>query len=120
MRGLSPTFVVAAVLLQLASAQTFQRLGACPTLGCIFPPDQADFFPGAFFDIRLEVHAPVNGTEASANGVPDQNFTFCIQQGKGKCQDVSKFFSVKQSPLETWTFSYVYFCYSVSLDLMYL
>ncbi|KAF7424514.1 hypothetical protein PC9H_009821 [Pleurotus ostreatus] len=106
MRGLSPAFVVAAVLLQLASAQTFQRLGACPTLGCIFPPDQADFFPGAFFDIRLEVHAPVNGTEASANGVPDQNFTFCIQQGKGKCQDVTKFFSVKQSPLETWTFSY--------------
>lgn len=24
----------------LASAQTYQRLGACPDLGCVFPPDQ--------------------------------------------------------------------------------
>lgn len=21
-------------------AQTYQRLGGCPTLGCVFPPDQ--------------------------------------------------------------------------------
>lgn len=27
-------------LLQACQAQTFQRLGACPSLGCIFPPDQ--------------------------------------------------------------------------------
>lgn len=24
----------------VANAQTFQRLGGCPQLGCIFPPDQ--------------------------------------------------------------------------------
>ncbi|KAF9496725.1 hypothetical protein BDN71DRAFT_1445997 [Pleurotus eryngii] len=41
MRVLSPAFVVAAVLLPLASAQTFQRLGACPTLGCIRTLDNA-------------------------------------------------------------------------------
>jgi hypothetical protein len=35
--------------------QTFQRLGACPTLGCIFPPSQAEFIAGGHFDIRLEV-----------------------------------------------------------------
>lgn len=34
------TAVVACSLLSFTTAQTFQRLGACPTLGCIFPPDQ--------------------------------------------------------------------------------
>jgi hypothetical protein len=29
--------------------------GGCPTLGCVFPPDQAEFLAGAKFDIRLEV-----------------------------------------------------------------
>ena len=29
-------------ILQNASAQTFQRLGGCPNLGCILPPDQYD------------------------------------------------------------------------------
>lgn len=38
-----------------AVAQTFQRLGTCPTLGCIFPPTQAEFIAGGHFDIRLEV-----------------------------------------------------------------
>lgn len=47
----------------LASAQTFQRLGGCPTLGCLLPPDQTDFLAGAYFDIRVEIHAPVNGSE---------------------------------------------------------
>ena len=29
---------------QTAFAQTFQRLGGCPNLGCILPPDQYDAF----------------------------------------------------------------------------
>ena len=45
------------------SAEFFYRLGACPKLGCILPPDQADFLPGQYFDIRVEVHAPQNGSE---------------------------------------------------------
>ncbi|PPR00893.1 hypothetical protein CVT24_000378 [Panaeolus cyanescens] len=94
------------VLPAFVSAQTFQRLGACPTLGCIFPPDQTDFLEGQLFDIRLEVHAPVNGSEATNNGVPDEKFTFCIQSGKGKCEDVTKFFKIKDSELEKWDFSY--------------
>jgi len=61
----------------LSSAQTFRRLGTCPKLGCVFPPDQVDFLPGQLFDIRLEVHAPVNGSEAFAKGVPDEQFT-CV------------------------------------------
>ncbi|KAF8149998.1 alkaline-phosphatase-like protein [Crassisporium funariophilum] len=90
----------------LVSAQTFQRLGACPTLGCVFPPDRTDFLAGQLFDIRLEVHAPVNGTEAINGGVPDEKFSLCIQSGKGPCQDVTKFFNVKDPALEKWTFSY--------------
>ncbi|KAF9048662.1 alkaline phosphatase [Panaeolus papilionaceus] len=94
------------ILPAFVSAQTFQRLGACPSLGCVFPPDQTDFLEGQLFDIRLEVHAPVNGVEAINNGVPDEKFTFCIQSGKGKCEDVTKFFKIKDSPLEKWDFSY--------------
>jgi hypothetical protein len=71
------TAAAAAGLAATAYAQTFQRLGGCPTLGCIFPPDQQDFLAGQFFDIRLEIHAPVNGSEAT-DGVPDENFSLTI------------------------------------------
>lgn len=94
--------------LGFASAQTFRRLGTCPTLGCVFPPDQTDFLAGQLFDIRLEVHAPVNGSEASNNGVPDEKFKFCIQSDKGSCTDVAKFFSVQDPVLEKWSFSFVF------------
>ena len=38
-RGVA-TLVVGASLASVGLAQTFRRLGACPKLGCIFPPDQ--------------------------------------------------------------------------------
>ncbi|PFH53016.1 hypothetical protein AMATHDRAFT_138775 [Amanita thiersii Skay4041] len=89
------------------SAQTFQRLGACPTLGCVFPPDQTDFLPGQLFDIRLEVHAPVNGSEAYNGGVPDEKFAFCVQRdGTGSCVNAAQFFKVSEPKLEKWSFSY--------------
>ena len=56
---------LAACLAAAVSAQTFQRLGTCPTLGCIIPPDAQDFLAGQYFDIRIEIHAPVNGSEAT-------------------------------------------------------
>lgn len=56
---------LAACLAAVVSAQTFQRLGTCPTLGCIIPPDAQDFLAGQYFDIRIEIHAPVNGSEAT-------------------------------------------------------
>ncbi|KAK7687957.1 hypothetical protein QCA50_009176 [Cerrena zonata] len=92
----------------LVSAQTFQRLGTCPTLGCVIPPDQTDFLAGQHFDIRLEVHAPVNGSEAFNEGVPDDAFTFCIEKvgSKKGCVDAAKFFGVKEPALEKWTFDY--------------
>lgn len=105
MKGTSVVLLVGASFFATASAQYFKRLGGCPTLGCVFPPDQTDFLAGQYFDIRLEVHAPVNGTEAHNGGVPDEKFTFCIQQGKGSCKDATKFFSVAEPKIETWSFS---------------
>ena len=101
------SFVLLSLLLNGANAQTYRRLGACPTLGCIFPPDQADFLAGQLFDIRLEVHAPVDGPEASNGGVPDEKFTFCIQKNRGACVDAAKFFKVQEPALEKWNFTLV-------------
>ncbi|KAK0652030.1 alkaline-phosphatase-like protein [Cercophora newfieldiana] len=64
----------------VASGQTFTRLGTCPDLGCVLPPDQQDFHPGQQFDIRFEIHAPINGSEAFNNGVPDEKFTATIYE----------------------------------------
>ncbi|KAF2741225.1 alkaline phosphatase-like protein [Polyplosphaeria fusca] len=97
--------LAAALLVSAASAQTFQRLGTCPTLGCVFPPDQADFLAGQFFDIRLEVHAPVNGSEA--NGLqPDEKFTFTIAKGDGEAKAVTEYFGIADPKLERWNFTW--------------
>jgi len=100
------TLVLAA---SLSSAQTFKRLGSCPTLGCVLPPDQTEFLAGQLFDIRLEVHAPLNGTEASRNGVPDEAFTFCIRKsGKSLCEAATKFFGMSEPKVEKWSFKRVF------------
>ena len=94
----SPTLLaVPFVFAACALAQTFQRLGTCPELGCVFPPDQADFLPGQTFDIRVEVHAPVNGTEAYASGTPDESFYLEIQKASGKSKKAATFFD-RQEP----------------------
>lgn len=90
----------------VVSAQTFQRLGTCPTLGCVLPPDQQDFLPGQYFDLRLEVHAPVNGSEAYNNGVPDEAFTVTIAKEGGEAQSITDFFSVDEPEIEKWTFKW--------------
>lgn len=107
--------VAATTLLTSASAQTFHRLGTCPTLGCILPPDQQDFLPGQEFDLRFEVHAPVNGSEAFNDGVPDDAFTVTIAKvcasnsntTADAPQTVAAFFGRDEEPeLETWTFKW--------------
>ncbi|KAG7089490.1 hypothetical protein E1B28_011170 [Marasmius oreades] len=100
------SYLLVLSLVALSSAQTFKRLGTCPTLGCVFPPDQTDFQPGQLFDIRVEVHAPVNGSEAFANGVPDENFSLQIQHGTEDPVDVTQFFNQSDPPLEKWNFTY--------------
>jgi hypothetical protein len=90
------------------AAQTYQRLGTCPTLGCILPPDQADFLPGQRFDIRVEVHAPLNGSETIRGyTTPDPNFTVTIARDGGSPQPVTAFFNQSSEPkLETWNFTW--------------
>lgn len=69
------------------------------------PPDQQDFLAGQFFDIRVEVHAPVNGSEAT-NGMPDEDFTLTISKAGETASTASKFFKSDEPKLETWDFSY--------------
>ncbi|KHN94615.1 protein tyrosine phosphatase [Metarhizium album ARSEF 1941] len=97
---------VLAASLSVASAQTYQRLGTCPTLGCLLPPDQSDFLPGQLFDLRVEVHAPVNGSEAAHNGIPDENFKVTIAKDGKDATDITAFFGVKEPELEKWNFSW--------------
>ncbi|KAH6682684.1 putative alkaline phosphatase H [Halenospora varia] len=101
-----PTLLLAASsCLSLTAAQTFQRLGGCPTLGCVLPPDQTDFLAGQYFDIRLEVHAPVNGSQANG-GVPDPNFTFTVAKVGGSAQSAATYFKVTEPALERWNFTW--------------
>ncbi|GAO18582.1 uncharacterized protein UV8b_03124 [Ustilaginoidea virens] len=102
---------VAAVLAASASlsavaAQTYQRLGTCPTLGCLLPPDQSDFLPGQLFDLRVEVHAPVNGSEAAHDGRPDDKFKVTIARDGHAPRDIAAAFKVEEPPLEKWTFDW--------------
>lgn len=92
--------------LSAVSAQTYQRLGTCPTLGCLLPPDQSDFLPGQLFDLRVEVHAPVNGSEAAHDGKPDEKFKVTIAKGSDKPQDFAKAFDIKEPELEKWQFKW--------------
>ena len=94
--------------LTAVSAQTYQRLGTCPTLGCVLPPDQADFLPGQYFDLRVEVHAPLNGSEAFTDGVPDEKFSVTIAKkgDDGKPKDVTEFFGIEEPELEKWDFGW--------------
>lgn len=101
-----PTAAVLVTCLMSVSAQIYRRLGTCPQLGCLLPPDQSDFLPGQLFDLRVEVHAPVNGSEAAHGGEPDEAFTVTIAKGEGEPQDFAKLFEIEEPELETWSFSW--------------
>lgn len=100
------TAVVLAASLLTVSAQTFQRLGTCPTLGCLLPPDQSDFLPGQLFDLRVEVHAPVNGSERAHDGKPDEAFKVTISKKGSPPEDLATAFSIREPPLEKWSFQW--------------
>ncbi|KAL8641726.1 MAG: hypothetical protein Q9228_001498 [Teloschistes exilis] len=69
-------------------------------------PNSTDFLAGQYFDIRLEVHAPVNGSEATGKTTPDTNFTFSIaQQGKTP-QTAASYFKIAEPALERWNFTW--------------
>ncbi|WWC72706.1 uncharacterized protein I206_106670 [Kwoniella pini CBS 10737] len=89
-----------------AFGQTFRRTAACPDLGCVFPPDQTDFIAGQTFDLRIEVQAPVNGSEAYNNGTPDSNFSLKIGGQGGELVDAAQFFGLSDPPVEKYNFTY--------------
>ena len=66
---------------------------------------RTDFLAGSFFDIRLEVHSPINGSEARV-GEPDPNFTFTIAKKGGKPVPATKYFDVAEPKLERWDFKW--------------
>ncbi|RDA89998.1 hypothetical protein CP533_2687 [Ophiocordyceps camponoti-saundersi (nom. inval.)] len=100
--------LLAAVVLlaAAASASTFRRLGACPSLGCILPPDRSDFLAGQRFDLRVEIHAPINGSEAAYSGIPDEAFTVTISAAGKPPRPLEDFFQVKEPELENWQFQW--------------
>jgi hypothetical protein len=67
--------------------------------------DRVDFLAGQFFDIRLEVHSPVNGSEARV-GEPDPNFTFTITKKGGNAVSASEYFKLDEPKLERWNFTW--------------
>ena len=104
--GLAKALVLVALLPQCL-AQTYQRLGGCPTLGCILPPDQVDFLPGQYFDIRVEVHAPINGSEVlSGYMTPDKNFTLDVAKKGASGQSAASYFKIPEPKLEQWNFTW--------------
>ncbi|KAK1923210.1 alkaline phosphatase [Papiliotrema laurentii] len=98
--------IAAVALLTSASAQTFRRTAACPTLGCLFPPDQTDFIAGQSFDIRVEVQAPVNGSEAYNGGQVNPNFSLQIGGQGADLVDVTTFFGIEDPKVESYNFTY--------------
>ncbi|KAG3184637.1 hypothetical protein PC129_g25298, partial [Phytophthora cactorum] len=107
---------VLAASLCAVSAQTYQRLGTCPKLGCLLPPDQSEFLPGQLFDLRVEVHAPVNGSEAAHGGKPDKKFKVTIAKKGRKAKDFAKAFGIDEPKLETWDFSWYEDLYAEDAD----
>lgn len=69
---------------------------------------RVEHLAGQHFDIRLEVHAPVNGSEASSAiaGNPDPNFKFTVAKKGQKAESASTFFNVEEPKLENWNFTW--------------
>lgn len=110
MFSLRLAFVSALAALPLAAVgQTYQRFGTCPTFGCLIPADQQDFLPGQRFDIRVEIHAPINGSEAgNSTGKANPNFTLTIKKDEdgAKAVPVTRYFNLTEPKPENWTFSW--------------
>ncbi|KAG0293145.1 hypothetical protein BGZ96_003248, partial [Linnemannia gamsii] len=92
----------------------FYRLGACPDLGCVFPPDRANFLAGAKFDVRVEIHG-------EDQVQPDTEYSLYIRKlskadtnerkssskkPSSKPVDFTKFTKVQPDAPEAWNFSY--------------
>lgn len=61
---------------------------------------------GQVFDIRLEVQAPINGTEAYNNGTVNPIFKLEIGGYGAELQEISAFYGVAQPTVESYAFHY--------------
>ncbi|KAF9915605.1 hypothetical protein BX616_005749 [Lobosporangium transversale] len=103
------TAVSAVAAAGLDPAGQFKRLGACPTLGCVFPPDRSEFLAGAHFDVRVEVHA-------ENDAKPNTEYSLTIEKignskdnkhgNNGRAVDFSKWSRIKPDSPEAWDFIY--------------
>ena len=60
---------------------------------------------GQFFDIRLEVHQPKNGSEAI--GLPlDEKFTFTVGKTGEAAKPATEYFKLEEPKLEKWNFTW--------------
>lgn len=67
---------------------------------------RTDFLAGQLFDVRVEVHAPVNGTEANGNGTPNPDFELTIARGDEGAVTAAEWFKIAEPELETWNFTW--------------
>lgn len=98
--------LAAALLATTASAQTFRRTAACPTLGCIFPPSESSFIAGQVFDIRLEAQAPANGSMPFNNGVVVGEPELWIGCKNKELQKLTDFFKIDDVKSDAYNFTY--------------
>ncbi|KAI7861772.1 alkaline-phosphatase-like protein [Spinellus fusiger] len=84
----------------------FPRLGACPDPhACILPPDVSQFLPGAYFDLRVEMHA--YNTNTSLPTPPAyQYFNTTVKKDNGPWREIQHFFDVPTPPTEHWEFDW--------------
>ncbi|SGZ22116.1 BQ5605_C022g09432 [Microbotryum silenes-dioicae] len=106
MIGASSLLVSLVALAGSVDAQTFRRTAACPELGCLFPPTHTDFLVSQKFDIRQEIQAPVNGTQAFNNGVVSPDFTLTITPPGGSATPLIKYFKLDQPKDEVYNFTW--------------
>ncbi|KAI9311773.1 alkaline-phosphatase-like protein [Dichotomocladium elegans] len=88
------------------------RLGACPDPhACILPPDMSQFLPGAYFDLRVELHdydKEAANAKDSAPPVFFDNFKTQVRRNHGPWKDIDHFFGAETPALENWHYNWTH------------
>lgn len=88
------------------SSRRTQILGQQP-LAFVRPPLLTLPEVGQYFDIRLEVHAPQNGSQVVPGyTTPDTDFTFTIAKEGEEPVPVTQFFDAQEAAVERWNFTW--------------
>lgn len=68
---------------------------------------RSQFIPGAYFDLRVELHAYDKNT-SNPTPEPYTNFKTLVRKDNGKWKDADEFFQFDETPaLEKWNFSWI-------------